>query len=152
MNTRGTHANPFRILLAEDNPGDADLLIEAFKRLKTPITTSVVVDGEDALAFLHRTGEYKEAPRVDLIVLDLNLPKMNGREVLQEIKFHKELLRIPVVVFSSSSAEHDLLDCYELHANGFMTKPVDLASYFSLAGDIERYWLQAAKLPARLAD
>jgi CheY-like chemotaxis protein len=135
------------ILLVEDNPGDVRLMMETFKECKLPNRISVVEDGVEAIAFLRRQGKYPSAPRPHLILLDLNLPRKSGREVLEEIKVDPELRRIPVVVLTTSSAEHDLLRSYDLHANCYINKPVDLEQFVVVVRSIEDFWLTLVKLP-----
>jgi two-component system, chemotaxis family, response regulator Rcp1 len=140
-------AVPIEILLVEDNPGDADLAREAMENSKIRNTLSVVGDGVEALDFLHHRGKYAEAPRPDLILLDLNLPKKNGREVLAEIKSHENLKRIPVVILTASRDEEDILKSYNLHANCYITKPIDLHQFVRVVQAIEDFWLTIVKLP-----
>ena len=135
------------VLLVEDNPGDVRLTTEALREGKIPHHLHVVSDGVEAMAFLRREGPYADAPRPDLILLDLNLPKKDGREVLGEIKADENLKRIPVVVLTTSQAEEDVLRTYELHANCYITKPVDLQQFIAVIRAIEEYWLAAARLP-----
>ena len=135
------------ILLVEDNPGDVRLVREAFSEVAAPYNISVVEDGIEAMRYLNREDQYSEVPRPDLIILDLNLPKKDGREVLREIKSDEELKRIPVVVLTTSSAEEDILRSYNLHANCYITKPVDLEQFFKLVHSIENFWLTVVKLP-----
>jgi len=137
------------ILLVEDNPGDVRLTQEALKETKILNNLSVAMDGEDAMAFLRREGEYADAERPDLILLDLNLPKKDGREVLAEIKEDAELKLIPVVVLTVSQAEQDILKTYELHANCYITKPIDLHQFVEVVKAIENFWLTIVKLPPR---
>ena len=138
---------PVEILLVEDNPGDVRLTQEAFKENKLLNHLSVVWDGEEAMAFLRQEGEYANAERPDLILLDLNLPKKDGREVLAEVKADEDLRRIPVVVLTTSSAEQDILKSYNLHANCYITKPVDLDQFIKIVKTIEDFWLTIVKLP-----
>jgi CheY-like chemotaxis protein len=138
---------PIEILLVEDNPGDADLAREALENSKIRNTLSVVGDGEEALAFLHRSGKYAAAPRPDLILLDLNLPRKSGREVLAEIKSDDYFKRIPVVVLTVSKDEEDIMESYNLHANCFITKPIDLHQFLRVVRAIEDFWLTIVKLP-----
>ena len=138
---------PIEILLVEDNPGDADLAREALENSKIRNTLSVVGDGEEALAFLHRSGKYAAAPRPDLILLDLNLPRKSGREVLAEIKSDDYFKRIPVVVLTVSKDEEDILASYNLHANCYITKPIDLHQFLRVVRAIEDFWLTIVKLP-----
>ena len=135
------------ILLVEDSPGDVRLTREAFKEGKLANRLHVVSDGEEALAFLHRQGPYRDAVRPDLILLDLNLPKKDGREVLALIKADDELKRIPVVVLTTSRAEQDILKAYDLHANCYITKPVDLDQFLLVVKTVEEFWLTLVKLP-----
>lgn len=139
---------PVEILLVEDNPGDVRLTTEALKECKVRNRLSVVTDGEAALAFLRREGAYGAAIRPDLILLDLNLPKKNGREVLAAVKSDPQLRRIPVVILTTSDAEHDVLKAYDLHANAYITKPVNLDSFVTIVKSIEGFWLSVVKLPA----
>ena len=138
---------PVEILLVEDNPGDVRLTLEAFKEGKLRNRLHVARDGEEALAHLRREGAYTAASRPDLILLDLNLPKKDGREVLGEIKADPDLRRIPVVVLTTSKAEQDILKAYELHANCYITKPVDLDQFLRVVRAIEEFWLELVKLP-----
>jgi CheY-like chemotaxis protein len=138
---------PIEILLVEDNPGDVRLTREAFADTKVSHNLSVVGDGEEAMAFLRRQGDYASAPRPDLILLDLNLPRKSGREVLAELKHDSELLSIPVVVMTTSEAEGDILNSYYLHANAYVTKPVDLDCFVDVVSKIEGFWLTVVKLP-----
>ena len=135
------------ILLVEDNPGDVRLTIEAMKEARVLNNLSVVADGVEALDFLNRRGPYQKAPRPDLILLDLNLPRKDGREVLREIKMDPHLLRIPVVVLTTSEAEQDILRSYDLHANCYITKPVDLDQFLEVVRTVEGFWLSIVKLP-----
>ena len=136
-----------RILLVEDNPGDVRLTMEALKEGKILNEVRVVEDGVEALDFLHRVGKYADAPRPDLILLDLNLPRKDGREVLAEIKEDEALKKIPVVVLTTSAAERDILRAYNLHANCYITKPVDLDQFIAVVKGIEDFWLTIVKLP-----
>ncbi|MDM8535378.1 response regulator [Desulfobacterales bacterium HSG17] len=135
------------ILLVEDNPGDIRLTQEALKEGKILNTLHVAEDGVKAMAFLLREGQYSNAVRPDLILLDLNLPRKDGREVLAEIKNHEELKRIPVVVLTTSQSEEDILNTYNLHANCYISKPVDLDSFLNVIQSIENFWLKIVKLP-----
>jgi len=146
MNT-GTYGRQIEILLVEDDPGDVRLTLEALKGAKVTNRLSVVGDGIEALAFLRRAGKYAGAPGPDLILLDLNLPKMDGREVLAEIKADPDLKRIPVVVLTTSHDEQDVLQAYNTHANCYITKPVDLKQFLSVVESIENFWLTIVKLP-----
>ncbi|MBM9511022.1 response regulator [Desulfogranum marinum] len=139
--------SPVEILLVEDNPGDVRLTIEGLKEGKVRNTLSVVEDGVEALAFLRKEGKYVDAVRPDLILLDLNLSKKDGREVLTEIKSDENLRNIPVVVLTTSKAEQDILKAYSLHANCYITKPVDLDQFISVVESIEDFWFSIVKLP-----
>jgi CheY-like chemotaxis protein len=138
---------PINILLVEDNPGDVRLTLEAFKDGKIYNNMSVVEDGVEAMAFLRQQGKYTDEIRPDLILLDLNLPKKDGREVLAEIKQDSKLKSIPVVVLTTSEAESDIARTYELHANCYITKPVDLEQFISVIKFIDYFWLTIVKLP-----
>jgi CheY-like chemotaxis protein len=141
------NGKPIEILLVEDNPGDVRLTIEALKDGKVHNNLNLVSDGVDALAFLRREGKYAEAPRPDLVLLDLNLPRKDGRQVLQEIKADSKLKRIPVVILTTSQAEEDILKAYNLNANCYITKPVDLEQFIKVVKLIEDFWLTVVKLP-----
>ncbi len=138
---------PIEILLVEDSPGDVRLTKEALKEGRVRNRLSVVEDGADAVAFLRREGVHADAPRPDLILLDLNLPKKDGREVLDEIKHDPDLKVIPVVVLTTSRADEDVLRAYELNANCYITKPVDFQQFLSVVKSIEDFWLTVVKLP-----
>lgn len=138
---------PVEILLVEDNPGDVRLTRETLKDSKLLNRMSVTVDGVEALAFLRREGRYAGEARPDLILLDLNLPKKDGREVLAEIKADESLRRIPVIVLTTSSAEQDILKMYDLHANCYIAKPVDLDQFSAVVRAIEAFWFTVVKLP-----
>ena len=140
---------PVEILLVEDSPGDARLTVEAFKGGKFSNHLHVVEDGVEAMAFLRREGKYADAVSPDLILLDLNLPKKDGREVLKEIKADEHLKRIPVVVLTISTAEQDIIKSYDLYANCYITKPVDLDQFLKAVRAIEDFWLTIVKLPRR---
>jgi len=137
------------ILMVEDNPADVRLTREAFKDAKVLNNLNVVEDGEEAMAYLRREGGYAEKPRPDLILLDLNLPKKDGREVLDEIKKDQDLKRIPVVVLTTSDNEKDILKAYDLHVNAYVTKPVALEQFIKIVEAIEDFWLSVVKLPPR---
>ncbi|MBI2090760.1 MAG: response regulator [Deltaproteobacteria bacterium] len=141
-------ARSVEILLVEDNPGDVRLTMEALKEGKMLTHVSVVGDGVEALAYLRRQGKHTDAARPDLVLLDLNLPKKDGREVLAEIKRDAGLRRIPVVVLTTSSAEQDIVRAYDLHANCYVNKPVDLEEFVKVVKLIEAFWFTAAKLPS----
>jgi two-component system, chemotaxis family, response regulator Rcp1 len=138
---------PIDILLVEDNPGDARLTREALRDAKVRNNLHIVPDGVEALAFLRRQGRYAEVPAPDLILLDLNLPKKDGREVLEEIKREDGLRHIPVVVLTTSQAEKDILTSYRLQAAAYVTKPVDLDQFLDVVKSIEQFWLQVVRLP-----
>ncbi len=142
---------PIEILLVEDNPGDVRLTQEALKEGKVLNRLSVVKDGVEAIFFLKKKEKYKDAPRPDLILLDLNLPKKNGREVLGEIKRDPEFMRIPVVILTISKDEQDILKSYDLHANCYIIKPVDLNQFINVVKSIEDFWLTIVKLPPNSA-
>lgn len=138
------------ILLVEDNPGDARLAVEALKEGGgNRCRLHVVQDGVEAMSFLRRQGEHGKAPRPHLVLLDLNLPRMDGREVLAEVKADPDLKRIPIVVLTTSQAEQDVVSCYEMNANCFITKPVDLDQFIAVVRTIEGFWCQTVKLPPR---
>jgi chemotaxis family two-component system response regulator Rcp1 len=139
-------------LLVEDNPGDVRLTCEALTESKVKNNLSIVGDGMEAMAFLHREGKYADAPRPDVILLDLNLPKKNGLEVLAEIKADANLKRIPVVIITSSEAEQDVLRTYDLHVNCYVNKPVDLEQFIKVVQSIETFWLTIVKLPSEIVD
>jgi CheY-like chemotaxis protein len=138
---------PIEILLVEDNPGDVRLTVEALKEAKVRNNLHVAKDGVEAMEFLRRAGAHAEAPRPDLVLLDLNLPRKDGREVLQEIKTDPDLDLIPVVVLTTSQAEQDVLESYQLHANAYVTKPVDLERFLQVVRSIENFWLEIVRLP-----
>jgi two-component system, chemotaxis family, response regulator Rcp1 len=139
---------PIEVLLVEDNPGDVRLTREVLREGRIRNTLNVVGDGVEALRFLRREEPYADAPAQDLILLDLNLPKKDGREVLAEIKSDPVLRRIPVVVLTTSAAEADILKAYDLHANCYITKPVDLDQFITVIRSIEDFWLSIVRLPA----
>ena len=138
---------PIEILLVEDNPGDVRLTKEALKEGKVYSNLHTVKDGVEAMEFLRRQGKYSSVPRPDIILLDLNLPKKDGREVLQEIKTDETLKRIPVVVLTTSKAEEDVVRTYNLHANCYVTKPVDLEKFMVVVKTIDSFWLTVVTLP-----
>jgi CheY-like chemotaxis protein len=140
---------PIQVLLVEDSPGDIRLTQEALKDAKLHISLHVARDGEQAMSFLMREGEYANAPRPDLILLDLNLPKKDGREVLQEIKESEALKIIPVVILTTSASEADILRSYSLHANCYITKPVSLDGFLTVVKSIEDFWMSVVKLPGK---
>jgi chemotaxis family two-component system response regulator Rcp1 len=138
---------PIEILLVEDNPGDARLTREALTHSKVRNRLHHARDGEEAMAFLRRQGKFADAPAPDLVLLDLNLPRRDGREVLEDIKGDAQLMHIPVVVLTSSQADEDILRSYRLHANCFITKPVDLEQLTKVVQGIEQFWFTLVKLP-----
>lgn len=138
---------PVEILLVEDSPGDVRLTKEALKEGKVLNNLNVVGDGVEALAFLQKEGPYTNMTRPDLILLDLNLPKKDGREVLEAIKNDPDLKRIPVVILTTSNAEKDVLKSYDLHANCYVTKPVDFEQFITVVKSVEDFWLTVVKLP-----
>ena len=138
---------PVEILLVEDNPGDVRLTEEALKEGKVINNINLVNDGVEAVSFLHKEGKYADAVRPDLILLDLNLPKKDGREVLMEIKKDEALRRIPVVVLTTSKAEEDIIRTYDCHANCYITKPVDFDQFINVVKSIEDFWLSLVRLP-----
>lgn len=138
---------PIEILLVEDNPGDARLAQEALKESKVRNTMHVVGDGVEAMDFLHREGKYEGVPRPDLILLDLNLPRKDGREVLEEIKADDDLKRIPVVILTISKDEEDVFRTYDLHANCYVVKPIDLDQFIKVVKAVEDFWLTIVRLP-----
>ncbi len=142
-------SEPIDILLVEDNAGDARLAKEALKESKIANNLSTVVDGEQALSYLKKTGDYRDAVTPDLILLDLNLPKVDGREVLEIIKKDENLRLIPVVILTTSKAEEDIVKSYKLHANCYITKPLDLDQFMKVVKAIEDFWLSIVKLPQR---
>lgn len=142
-----TEGKSVEILLVEDNPGDIRLTLEALKDFKVLNHVGVATDGVEALAYLRHEGKYREAVRPDLILLDLNLPKKDGREVLEAIKGNGELRRIPVVVLTTSEAEQDILKAYDLHANSYIAKPVDLEQFMRVVKLVEDFWFTIVKLP-----
>ena len=137
------------ILLVEDDPGDELITREAFEHNKLKNNLHVAHDGEEGLDFLYRRGRFGDAPRPDLILLDLNLPKYDGRQLLEKVKSDPDLARIPVVVLTTSSAEEDILRSYELHANAYVTKPVDLDQFMSAVRQIDEFFVQVVRLPSR---
>ncbi|MFF1464766.1 response regulator [Streptomyces sp. NPDC058330] len=140
---------PIEVLLVEDDPGDELMTREAFEDNKIRNTLHVVRDGQEALDFLYRQGEHTDAPRPDLVLLDLNLPRYDGRQVLEKIKTDPELALIPVVVLTTSSAEEDILRSYKLHANAYVTKPVDLEQFIGAVRQIDDFFVSVVRLPGR---
>jgi two-component system response regulator len=141
--------SPIQILLVEDNLGDIRLTEEALKDAKVHTLLSVARDGVEAMAFLRKTGKFTDAPTPDIILLDLNLPKMNGLEVLKEVKTDQALLQIPIVVITSSKAEEDVAKSYHLHANCYITKPIDFNQFMVVVQSIENFWFTIVRLPSR---
>ena len=142
---------PVEILLVEDNPGDVDLTLYTLETGKLNNKVNVVVDGEEAMAFLRNTGKYVDALRPDLILMDLNMPKKDGREVLTEIKADDDLKQIPVVILTTSQSEEDIFKSYNLHANCYIIKPIDLYQFIRAVKAIEDFWLTIAILPRAIA-
>ena len=140
---------PIEILQVEDNPGDVRLTKELFKETKVSNNLHVVSDGAQAMAFLKQQGKFAKVPRPDLILLDLNLPKKDGCKVLAEIKADRKLMNIPVVILTISGAEEDILKAYNLHANCYITKPIDLDRFAKVIKSIENFWFSTVKLPPR---
>ena len=145
----GTDFNLIDILVVEDNPGDARLIMEVLKSNKIHNSLHVVNDGVEAMDFLYKRGKYRLMPRPDLIFLDLNLPRKDGREVLAELKTDDHLKQIPVVVMTMSQAEEDILKSYSLHANCYVTKPIDLNQFIKVVESIEEFWFSLVKLPSK---
>ena len=149
MSTADKEFRQIEILLIEDNPGDARLTQEAMRAAKMTNVLHVVEDGEQAMEFLRRRSRFKDAPRPDLILLDLNLPKKDGRSVLAEVKTDPDLRRIPVVVLTTSRSEEDVLQAYDMHANAYVTKPVNLEKFMRIVALIDEFWLNVVTLPGR---
>ena len=144
---RAQPTQPAEILLVEDNPGDVRLIEESLRESDRRVNLNVTRDGVEALAFLRRQGEYANAPRPDLILLDLNLPRKDGRETLAEIKSEEPLKRIPVLILTTSSDEKDVTAAYAMRANCYIIKPIDLENFFQVVGGIKRFWLTIVRLP-----
>jgi chemotaxis family two-component system response regulator Rcp1 len=142
-------SKPADIVLVEDNAGDVRLIVEAFKENKFLNNLHVAKDGVEAMEFLHKEGKYADAVHPDLILLDLNLPKKDGREVLEEIKVDPNLKRIPVIILTSSKAEADIFKTYDLHANCYITKPIDMDQFIGIVRSMENFWLTIVTLPTR---
>ena len=147
--TQPEGARQIEVLLVEDDPGDVLMTREAFEDYKVRNRLHVVNDGADAMSFLRREGEYADVPRPDLVLLDLNLPRMDGREVLQAIKSDDDLASIPVVVLTTSEAEDDVLRSYSLHANAYVTKPVDFERFIEVVRQIDDFFVTVVRLPTR---
>lgn len=143
-----THGIPIEILLVEDDPDDADRTMDALRDGRVRNRVTLVEDGVEAMAYLRREGKYAAAPRPDLILLDLNMPRMNGREVLAKVKHDDDLRRIPVVIMTSSDDEKDVLAAYNLYVNCYVTKPVDVDQFIGVVKSIEHFWFSIVKLPA----
>jgi CheY-like chemotaxis protein len=142
---------PIEVLLVEDDPGDVVLVTEAFEDNKVCNRLHVVADGVEALQFLRHEGPYADSPTPDLVLLDLNLPRKDGREVLAEVKADEDLRRIPIVVLTTSKAEEDVLRSYDLHANAYVTKPVDFERFIEVVRQIDEFFVSVVKLPGRQA-
>ena len=140
---------PVEILLVEDNEGDVGLIEEVFEEAKIRNNIHVAEDGEEAVLYLRGEGKFSGSPRPDIILLDLNLPKNDGREVLKEIKEDDNLKNIPVVILTTSNAEKDILRAYDLHANAYITKPLDFDQFIRAVGSIENFWLEIVNLPSK---
>jgi CheY-like chemotaxis protein len=147
MSSADAESRKIEILLVEDSPGDARLTLEAMRAAKMTNVLHVVEDGVQALEFLRRRSRFKDAPRPDLILLDFNLPRMDGRKVLAEVKGDPDLRRIPVVVLTTSRSEEDVLAAYDLHANAYVTKPVKLEQFMRIVALIDEFWLNVVTLP-----
>lgn len=143
------NARPIEILLVEDDPGDVVIAQEALEQSKLVNNLHVATNGDEALAFLRRDGEYADAPKPDLVLLDLNLPRRDGREVLAEVKADPDLRRIPVVILTTSQAEEDIVRSYDLHANAYVTKPVDFAQFVHVVQQIDEFFFTVVSLPER---
>ena len=141
--------SPIEVLLVEDDPGDVLMTQEAFAEHKVRNRLAVVSDGEEAIAFLRKEGKYADAVRPDLVLLDLNLPRRDGRQVLEEIKSDQSLRQIPVVVLTTSQADEDILRSYALHANAYVTKPVDFEQFIAVVRQIDQFFVSVVKLPPR---
>jgi CheY-like chemotaxis protein len=140
---------PFRVLLVEDNPADARLLSEAFKESPEPYELHNVADGEAAMDFVHRRNEHSDKPRPDLILLDINLPKRSGHDVLECLKEAPDLRRIPVLMLTSSDSVADVITAYDHHANAYIRKPTEIAQYFEVLAAVKQFWLRIVELPPR---
>jgi two-component system, chemotaxis family, response regulator Rcp1 len=147
MNIIGHDGAPIEVLLIEDSPGDVRLMQEAFREAHAPIRLHVVSDGIEAMCFLNRMGVHSGAPRPDLILLDLNLPRMDGRDVLAQVKENSHLKAIPIVILTTSLAESDITQSYQLNANCYLAKPVQLEEFESLVKSLNDFWLNYASLP-----
>ena len=143
-------AKPVEILLVEDNDGDVGLVEEVLEEAKIRNVIHVVSDGEEAILFLNGEGKFSGSPRPDIILLDLNLPKKDGREVLKEIKENDSLKNIPIVILTTSGAEKDILKSYDLHANAYITKPLDFDQFIMVIKSIANFWIEIVKLPTKI--
>ena len=150
MESKEMSTQPIQVLMVEDSPGDVRLTQEALKDAKVQIRLHVAQDGVETMEFLRGEGKHSSAPRPDLILLDLNLPKKDGREVLQEIKESATLKSIPIVVLTTSASDEDILRSYKLHANCYITKPVDLKGFLTVVKSIDAFWFSVVKLPRSL--
>jgi len=135
------------ILLVEDNPADARLLMEAMKEYEVKVDLSVVTNGEEAMSFLYKKVPYENVSRPDLIILDLNLPRKDGREVLADVKSDEDLLSIPIIILTTSTAEKDIITTYKLHANCYIKKPVDLDEFYNVVEKLSYFWISIVRLP-----
>jgi CheY-like chemotaxis protein len=142
-------SKPIEVLLVEDDPGDVLITEEAFKDYKIANNLTVVTNGEDAISYLRKQGQYADAPTPDLVLLDLNLPRRDGREVLREVKGDPGLRRIPIVVLTTSDAEEDVLASYDLHANAYVRKPVDFEQFVAAVRSIDDFFITVVRLPSR---
>jgi len=147
--TQSLRGRQIEVLLVEDDPGDVLMTKEAFEDYKLRTQLHVVTDGAEAMDFLRRQGDHADAPRPDLVLLDLNLPRMDGREVLQAIKSDPDLASIPVVILTTSEAEEDVLRSYSLHANAYVTKPVDFDRFIQVVRQIDEFFVTVVRLPTR---
>jgi CheY-like chemotaxis protein len=152
MIVQAEHPIPRHVLLVDDSAGDVRLTREAFRDANSTVVIHVANDGVDAMAFLHRENPHGAAPRPDLILLDLNLPRMDGREVLAQVKADEELKTIPTIILTTSDAQADIIRSYELQANGYVSKPAGLDEFEELIRSVDDFWLSKAKLPSRRAD
>ncbi len=143
----GTLDTPIEVLLVEDNPGDVELVERAVRNSNFHLNMTVAMDGEEAMAVLRQEGDHADSPRPDLVLLDLNLPKKDGRQVLSDIRSDPELKNLLVVVLTSSPTQEDLLKAYDLHSNGYVSKPVDSKAFDSVVKDVLNYWFNVSRLP-----
>jgi two-component system response regulator len=145
-----TPRRPLDVLLVEDSPSDAELTRKAFQRQQIDMRLHHVWDGVECLSFLERSEPFTHAPRPDLILLDLNMPRMDGREVLRKVKGNHHLSPIPVIILTTGSEKTDITEAYRSHANAYLIKPVDLERFFSLIGELRRFWMETAELPSEV--